>query len=119
MSARSSIYVPNKHAGMLSRLPDIIIRAHMFAHLKQIGHTLIDISDDDMARAMVHCPIYEDNGTRDDIIFNNYLCSCGRLFIFIARQQPGGRTAPGYREGTCPCQVCNYFKEGSGCTWGF
>jgi len=100
---------------MLMQIPKVIMRYVMYDHFKEMGHTMIDISTMKMAENKIKCPIYWDNEDRR-IVFNNYLCSCGRLFMFKAKFQ-GDKLEPTFMYGACPCNVCRFYKNGVGCCY--
>ncbi len=89
----------NVRQNLLFALPKVITRHGMYEHFRQTGDSPRDISAPG-ADMLIKCPIYHDNGEKQDIIFNNYLCSCGRLFIFEVSM----------KQGICPCNSCRYWK---------
>lgn len=101
---------------LMNDKPKIITRYDMMSHFKGPGHFPIDISIPDAVMSRLRCPIYADNDRRPDILFNNYLCECGRLFIFKApfQKAPDGRSIinSSYIRGICPCDNCRHFKNG-------
>jgi len=113
---RRVLIPPGSAPNMLKRLPKLIRRSDALVHMEMLGHSMVDITTPEAERAHIKCPIYWDNAKRD-IVFNNYLCSCGRLFMFMAKIQFNGQYNPGYNLGVCPCDVCAYFTEGIGCTY--
>jgi len=76
-------------------------------------HSFVDISREHLARQHIKCPLYWYNDTVD-IVFNNYLCSCGKLFIFPSSVQMSGIDLDS-RQGICPCDACRFWVEGAGC----
>lgn len=102
---------------MFKDVPQIVNRGAVMAHMHQFdpgnvrAHGYVDIKNEDTARSRIKCPIYANNDNKK-IIFNNYLCSCGLLFIF-----PGEVQAPEYEYlipyrgmGVCPCTTCVHWK---------
>jgi hypothetical protein len=102
---------------LLYRFPDMLTRSDMFRHMEQPGHGRDDIaSSQSLPIIKIRCPIYWDNECRSEI-FNNYLCTCGRLFVFKAKHQKNDTIEPDHKYGFCPCEVCRFYREGLGCAY--
>ena len=104
---------------MFKMPPRMITRHDMMAHFKDIGHSLKDISTLELAMHEIRCPIYMAN-ERKEMIFNNYLCYCGLLFIFPAKiQKMNGAAAiyPYYNSGVSPCTTCLHYMVNIGCIY--
>jgi len=103
---------------MFKATPQPVSRGMVMAHLYKFdpssprGHGALDISNEASARARIKCPIYHNNEDKE-IIINNFLCTCGLLFIFPAQVQ-GDKykyLENYYGTGVCPCSTCVHWHK--------
>lgn len=111
---------------MFKDVPRMIGRGQVVEHFNKfdpsspVSHVSINIGDNDTALNRIKCPIYHDN-EKSDILFNNYLCSCGLLFVFPAETQLEKHTElKQFRGmGVCPCTTCIHWNSlVRKCTYG-